>query len=60
MTIDVATNDSDPDDNLDPTTTNTLCPSRTQPGNGSLLNNGNGTFDYTHIPNFNGPDNFLG
>jgi hypothetical protein len=58
-TIDVAANDSDPDGNLDPLSTNTDCASCTNPFNGSLTNNGDGSFEYTPNPNFNGNDSFV-
>jgi hypothetical protein len=59
VTIDVAANDSDPEGNLDPTSANTDCPSCAQPSNGSLVNNEDGTFEYTPNPDFNGPDSFV-
>ncbi len=60
VTIDVAVNDSDPNGNLDPATTNTNCGtcSGTSPGS-SLVNNGDGTFDYTPPNNFTGSDGFV-
>ena len=59
ISIDVAANDTDPDDNLDPTTTNTACGTCTTPANGSLGNNGDGTFDYTPAADFFGADSFV-
>jgi hypothetical protein len=59
VTIDVAANDSDPDGNLDLASTNTACTTCSDPANGTLFNKGDGTFDYTPNPNFNGPDNFV-
>ena len=59
VTIDVAANDTDPDANLDPTTTNTACVGCSTPSDGSLTNNGDGTFDYTPNQDFNGPDAFV-
>jgi hypothetical protein len=59
VTVDVAANDSDPDGNLDPTSTNNTCTSCSEPTNGSLLNNGDGTFNYTPDLNFNGSDSFV-
>ncbi|MDX1412988.1 MAG: tandem-95 repeat protein, partial [Candidatus Promineifilaceae bacterium] len=56
--IDVAANDSDPEGDLDPTTTNTACPSCTSPA-GSLVNNGDGSFNYTPPPGFTGVDSFV-
>jgi hypothetical protein len=58
VTIDAAANDTDPDGDLNPTSSNTTCTTCTEPPNGSLVNNGNGTFDYTPNPNYNGPDSF--
>jgi uncharacterized protein YjiK len=59
VTLDVASNDTDPDDNLDVSTANTACPSCAPPGNGTLVNNGNGTFNYTPDSNFNGSDSLV-
>ena len=42
VVIDVAGNDSDPDGNLDRTTTNSNCGGCTDPGTGTLLNDGDG------------------
>ena len=58
-TINVATNDTDADGNLDPATANTDCTTCSVPSNGSLVNNSNGTFDYTPILDYNGPDGFV-
>ncbi|MDX1408542.1 MAG: Ig-like domain-containing protein, partial [Saprospiraceae bacterium] len=57
--IDVAANDSDPDGNLDPTTANINCPTCAGTANGPLVNNGDGSFDYTPNPDFNGSDSFI-
>jgi VCBS repeat-containing protein len=54
VVIDVAANDVDTDDNLDPTSVSIA----TQPGNGSLVNLGDGQLSYTPNPNFNGSDSF--
>jgi VCBS repeat-containing protein len=59
VAIDVAANDTDPDGNLDPATTNTTCATCTGPSNGTLDNNGDGTFTYTPNPSYNGPDSFV-
>ncbi len=59
VVIDVAANDTDADGNLDPTTTNTTCGTCSGPSNGSLVNNGDGTFDYTPDPAYTGPDSFV-
>ncbi|MCP5017464.1 MAG: tandem-95 repeat protein, partial [Ketobacter sp.] len=59
MTIDVASNDSDPDGNLDPTSANTACATCSASSNGSLINNNDGTFGYIPNPNFNGSDSFV-
>ena len=52
--LNVAANDSDIDGNLDPASTTAL----TQPGNGTLVNNGDGTFTYTPNLNYFGADGF--
>ncbi len=59
VTIDVAANDSDPNGNLNPTLANMTCPTCSEPANGSLLNNGDGTFTYTPDPDFTGSDSFV-
>jgi VCBS repeat-containing protein len=59
VTIDVAANDTDPDGDLDVTTTNTTCPDCTGPSNGGLDNHGDGTFTYTPGPGFSGADSFV-
>ncbi|MDH4279919.1 MAG: hypothetical protein OEW83_17755, partial [Acidimicrobiia bacterium] len=46
-TIDVVSNDFDPDGNLDVTSVNTDCVGCALPTLGTLVNNGDGTFDYT-------------
>ena len=46
--------DSDPDGTIIPSTVNAT----SQPQNGNLVNNLDGTFDYTPNPNFNGSDSF--
>jgi cysteine-rich repeat protein len=58
-TIDVAANDFDVDGNLSPSTANVTCAGCSAPGNGTLTNNGDGTFTYTPNLNFNGPDSFV-
>jgi len=58
-TIDVSANDTDPDGNLDPSSTNTACGTCSTPTNGSLVNNGDGMFDYTPDPDFFGSDSFV-
>jgi hypothetical protein len=58
--IDVAANDTDADGDLDPTTANTSCnPTCSGPSNGTLVNNGNGTFTYTPDPGYQGGDSFV-
>jgi len=52
--IDAAANDMDVDGNLDPSTVSVI----TQPSNGTVVNNGDGTFTYTPDANFNGTDSF--
>ena len=59
VTKDVSENDYDPDGNLDPTSANTDCRSCTIPSNGTLFNNGDGSFDYTPNADFNGTDGFI-
>ena len=59
MTIDVSVNDNDIDGNLDLTSANTECSSCTVPSNGTLFNNGDGSFDYTPDADFNGTDGFI-
>ena len=54
VTIDVSANDSDPDGNLDPSTVMATG----GPANGTLTNNGNGSFDFTPISNFYDSDAF--
>lgn len=55
--MDLTANDTDPlpDDNLDPTTTTIV----TQPTNGTLTNNADGTVTYTPNPGYNGTDTFI-
>ncbi len=48
--------DFDVDDAIDPTTA--VAVPASGPGNGSIINNADGTFDYTPVPNFNGVDSF--
>ena len=57
--INVAANDTDPEGNLDPTSTNTICPTCAEPTSGVLTNNGDGTFNYSPNLNFNGDDAFV-
>jgi hypothetical protein len=59
VTIDVATNDTDPDGDLDPASANTTCPTCATPTNGTLVNNGNGSFDYAPNLTFSGSDGFV-
>jgi hypothetical protein len=51
------------DGSLDPASANTTCANGSAgcsgPLNGSLLNTGNGSFNYTPNPNFNGSDSFV-
>ena len=58
-TVDVVANDSDPDDNLDASSANTDCANCSLPTNGTLVNNGDGTFTYTPDANFFGDDSFV-
>ena len=60
VNINVAANDSDPDGNLDLTSTNNTCAiTCSGPANGNLVNVGNGTFNYTPNPGYIGPDSFV-
>ena len=52
--IDVAGNDTDPDDNLNPSSAVAVA----GPAKGTLTNNGDGTFTYTPDDNANGTDAF--
>ncbi|MGI9604623.1 MAG: Ig-like domain-containing protein, partial [Acidimicrobiales bacterium] len=58
-TFGVTGNDSDPNGNLDPATTNTACATCSLPTDGGLVNNGGGSFTYTPDLNFTGPDSFV-
>jgi len=59
VTINVAANDTDPDGNLDLASANTACATCADPVNGSLADNGDGTFTYTPDTDYNGPDSFV-
>ena len=59
VTIDLSTNDSDPQGSLDLASANTTCATCTTTSNGSLANIGNGVFAYTPDPDFNGSDSFV-
>ena len=59
LTIDVTANDTDPDNNLDPSSANTTCFGCSGPQNGQLLNLGTGSFDYTSDSAFLGDDTFV-
>jgi hypothetical protein len=59
VTIDVAANDNDPDGNLNLASINTTCGSCSAPANGSLVSQGNGSFEYTPDPSFTGSDGFV-
>ncbi|MEO1505529.1 MAG: Ig-like domain-containing protein, partial [Pseudomonadota bacterium] len=52
IAVDLLANDSDPDG--DPITFDTF----TQPTNGAIVDNGDGTLTYTPNPGFSGPDSF--
>ncbi len=54
VTINVASNDYDVDGNLVPTSASAI----SDPANGSLVNNNDGTFTYIPNENFNGYDSF--
>jgi parallel beta-helix repeat protein len=61
--IDVATNDTDPDGNLDANSANSSCASGSSgclgAANGSMSDNGDGTITYTPNADFNGTDSFI-
>jgi len=59
VTIAAAGNDSDIDGNLDSASTNLSCGACTMPANGGLVNNGDGTFDYTPDGDFFGADSIV-
>ncbi len=59
ITINVIANDTDPNSNLDPATTNTICAGCGIPANGTFANNFDGTFSYAPDPGFNGSDSFV-
>jgi hypothetical protein len=59
VTLAVAANDTDPDSNLNSASTNTNCATCTLPDNGTLVNNGNGSIDYTPTSGFVGDDSFV-
>jgi len=54
VTIDAAANDTDAENNLNPSSATVI----TQPTNGTVTNNGDGTFSYDPDPDFNGTDSF--
>ena len=54
VTIDVMANDSDPDGDLDPTSTTTV----EEPAQGRLVNHYDGDFTYSPTANFSGSDRF--
>ena len=58
VTVDVAANDSDPDNNLDVNSTSTACVGCALPTDGSLENLGAALFRYTPDPGFEGDDGF--
>jgi len=59
VTIDVLGNDTDPDNNLDPSSVSTTCAVCSEPANGVLVNLGTGSFTYTPDPGFLGGDGFV-
>ena len=59
VTVDVAENDTDVDGDLDPASANTACTTCSDPVNGTLLNNQDGTFDYIPNTGFVGTDSFV-
>jgi len=58
-TIDVAANDIDLNGNLDPASANTNCTTCEDPANGTLVNNGDGSFTYTPDLDYLGSDGFV-
>jgi hypothetical protein len=56
---DVSTNDSDPDNNLNPNSYTTTCSNCYTPSHGSLTLNANGTFTYLPNNGFTGTDKFV-
>lgn len=59
VTINVASNDFDTNGDLAPTTVNATCANCSQPLNGALLNNGDGSFIYTPVLDYFGTDSFV-
>jgi hypothetical protein len=59
VSFDVAANDEDLDGNLDPTSVTAACGTCASPVNGTLDNNGDGTFVYTPVADFDGADSFI-
>ncbi len=57
--VDVAANDIDPDGNLQPSSANTVCFDCTDPANGVLANNGDGSFTYTPDDGSGAADEFV-
>ncbi len=57
--INVASNDSDPNNNINASSFNVTCPVCTGPSNGTLTNSGNGNFNYTPNSGFLGEDSFI-
>jgi len=55
----VAANDTDPDGDLDPASANTDCSACSEPANGTLVNNKDGTFGYMSSQDFKGLDGFV-
>jgi hypothetical protein len=54
LTVDVTANDTDPDGNLNRSSAAVITP----PSNGTLVNNGDGSFTYTPAAGFDGTDAF--
>lgn len=59
VAISVSANDTDTDGNLDASTVNTACGTCSDPANGVLVSNGDGSFGYTPDGNFFGMDSFV-
>ena len=54
VSLDLTSNDTDKDGNLDPSTATTI----TLPSHGTVINDGNGTFTYTPTAGYSGSDSF--
>lgn len=57
--INVSSNDLDPDGNVDLSSYNSACTLCVYPQHGTLVNQGNGTFNYIPDPGYSGVDSFI-